>query len=64
MRTLALVIFGITYLLLAVGRLRPFRLDRTGIAITGTGAMILTGVVPLRAPSRPSTIAHWCCCSA
>jgi Na+/H+ antiporter NhaD/arsenite permease-like protein len=47
MRSLAVVIFGITYLLLAIGRLRPFRLDRTGIAIVGAAAMILTGVVPL-----------------
>ena len=47
MRSVALVIFSITYLLLAIGRLRPFRLDRTGIAIIGAAAMILTGVVPL-----------------
>ncbi len=47
MRDVALVIFGITYLLLAIGRLRPFRLDRTGISIVGAAAMILTGVVPL-----------------
>ena len=47
MRDLALVIFGVTYLLLAIGRLRPFRLDRTGISIVGAAAMILTGVVPL-----------------
>jgi len=47
MRSVALIIFGITYLLLAIGRLRPFRLDRTGISIIGAAAMILTGVVPL-----------------
>ena len=47
MRDVGFVIFGITYLLLAIGRLRPFRLDRTGIAIVGAAAMILTGVVPL-----------------
>jgi len=47
MRDLALVIFAITYLLLAIGRLRPFRLDRTGISIVGAAAMILSGVVPL-----------------
>jgi len=35
MRDLALVIFATTYLLLAIGRLPPFRLDRTGIAIIG-----------------------------
>jgi hypothetical protein len=33
MRLAALVIFGTPYVLLAIGRLRPFRLDRTGIAI-------------------------------
>jgi Na+/H+ antiporter NhaD/arsenite permease-like protein len=48
MRSTALLIFGVTYLLLAIGRLRPFRLDRTGIAIIGAAAMILTGVVPLQ----------------
>jgi Na+/H+ antiporter NhaD/arsenite permease-like protein len=47
MRSTALIVFGLTYLLLAIGRLRPFRLDRTGIAIIGAAAMILTGVVPL-----------------
>jgi Na+/H+ antiporter NhaD/arsenite permease-like protein len=47
MRTIAFLIFAATYALLAVGRLRPFRLDRTGIAIVGAAAMILTGVVPL-----------------
>ncbi|MFI5367130.1 MAG: anion transporter [Candidatus Binatia bacterium] len=47
MRDAALAIFGVTYLLLAVGRFPPFRLDRTGIAIVGAAAMILSGVVPL-----------------
>ncbi len=47
MRNVALVIFAVTYLLLAIGRLRPFRLDRTGISIVGAAAMVLTGVVPL-----------------
>ncbi len=47
MHSTALVIFSFTYLLLAIGRLPPFRLDRTGIAIIGAAAMILTGVVPL-----------------
>ena len=47
MRDAALLIFGVTYLLIAVGRLRPFRIDRTGLAIVGAAAMILVGVVPL-----------------
>jgi len=47
MRPTALVIFIATYVLLAIGRLPPFRFDRTGIAIIGAAAMILTGVVPL-----------------
>jgi len=46
MRDVALTIFGTTYVLLAIGRLRPFRLDRTGISIVGAAAMILTGVLP------------------
>ncbi len=48
MRDVALIIFGLTYLLIAIGRLRPFRIDRTGLAIVGAAAMILTGVVSLR----------------
>ena len=48
MRDAALIIFGVTYLLIAIGRLRPFRIDRTGLAIVGAAAMILTGVVSLR----------------
>lgn len=41
----ALVIFLGTYLGLAIGGLPGFRVDRTGIAIIGAAAMMVTGVV-------------------
>ena len=43
MDDVALVMFGLTYLLLAVGRLPPFRLDRSAIAILGAAALLLLG---------------------
>jgi len=36
----AIVIFGITYLVLAIGRLPGFRVDRTGAAIIGASFMV------------------------
>jgi Na+/H+ antiporter NhaD/arsenite permease-like protein len=45
-RTLAVAIFAASYLGLAIGRLPPFRVDRTGIAIIGGTLMVLTGVLP------------------
>lgn len=47
MRTIALLVFLITYVLLAAGQARPFRLDRTGIAIVGAAVLILGGVLTL-----------------
>ena len=44
-RLVALVIFGGTYLGLALGRLPLFRVDRTGVAIIGAALMIVTGVI-------------------
>ena len=41
------IIFVATYALLAVGRARPFRLDRTGIAIVVAAALIATGALTL-----------------
>lgn len=43
--TAAAFIFLATYLVLALGRLPGFRVDRPGIAIIGATAMVVTGVI-------------------
>lgn len=43
--TAAAFIFIATYLVLALGRLPGFRVDRPGIAIIGATAMVVTGVI-------------------
>jgi len=43
-----LLIFAATYLVLAVGRLPGFRVDRTGAAIIGATLMLATGVLTVR----------------
>lgn len=45
-RTIALVVFAVSYVGLGLGRLPPFRVDRTGVAIIGGALMVLTGVLP------------------
>ncbi|MFA6283389.1 MAG: anion transporter [Desulfurivibrionaceae bacterium] len=47
MPDLALSIFIITYLGVAIGRIPGLMLDRTGIALLGAIAMIASGIVPL-----------------
>jgi Na+/H+ antiporter NhaD/arsenite permease-like protein len=42
MPVLPLVLFGLTYLGLAVGRIPPFKLDRTGFAVLGAVAFLAT----------------------
>jgi Na+/H+ antiporter NhaD/arsenite permease-like protein len=44
-RLVALAIFAAAYLGLSLGRLPPFRLDRTGVAIVGGAAMVVSGIV-------------------
>src|SRR5262245_245921 len=44
-RLLALGVFAGAYVGLSLGRLPPFRVDRTGVAIIGAVAMVLTGVI-------------------
>src|SRR6266852_3483105 len=44
--TIALVVFAVSYVGLGLGRLPPFRVDRTGVAIIGGALMVLTGVLP------------------
>ena len=42
---IALVILAATYLGLAIGRLPGFRVDRTGVAIIGATAMVVSGAI-------------------
>jgi Na+/H+ antiporter NhaD/arsenite permease-like protein len=43
----ALLIFGLTYLVIAIGRLPGFRIDRTGAAIIGASFMVGANVLTL-----------------
>jgi len=45
-RFLALAVFVGAYVGLSLGRIPPFRIDRTGVAVVGAAAMVLTGVLP------------------
>jgi Na+/H+ antiporter NhaD/arsenite permease-like protein len=42
------VIFGLTYLALAFGKVPGLRIDRTGIALVGAAAMLATGMVSFK----------------
>ncbi len=48
----ALVIFAGTYLVIAVGKLPGYRLDRAGAALLGAALMVGLGVLPLEAAYR------------
>src|SRR5436190_22441098 len=48
----ALVIFAGTYLVIAVGKLPGFRLDRAGAALLGASLMVGLGILPLDAAYR------------
>src|SRR5580704_14966870 len=43
----AVAIFAMTYLVVAIGRLPGFRLDRAGAALVGASLMVAVGVMPL-----------------
>ncbi|HJY51128.1 MAG TPA: SLC13 family permease [Stellaceae bacterium] len=43
----AIAIFAITYLVVAIGRLPGFRLDRAGAALVGASLMVAVGGLPL-----------------
>ena len=45
--TLPLLLFGTTYLLLAIGRIPGLALDRTGFAVLGALAFLATGGISL-----------------
>src|SRR5439155_25579944 len=46
------LIFTVTYLLIAVGKLPGYRLDRAGAALLGAALMVGLGVLPLEAAYR------------
>jgi Na+/H+ antiporter NhaD/arsenite permease-like protein len=46
------LIFGLTYLGLAAGRIPGLRIDRAGIALVGAAAMLATGVLSMREAAR------------
>src|SRR2546423_15694316 len=43
----AIAIFAMTYLVVAIGRLPGFRLDRAGAALVGASLMVAAGALPL-----------------
>src|ERR1700757_577705 len=43
----AIAIFAMTYLVIALGRLPGFRLDRAGAALVGASLMVAAGALPL-----------------
>ncbi|HUA53158.1 MAG TPA: anion transporter [Candidatus Sulfotelmatobacter sp.] len=51
-RLVALTIFAATYLVVAIGRLPGFRIDRAGAALLGGSLMVATGVLDLREAYR------------
>src|SRR5512137_2071977 len=42
---IAVIIFLVTYTVLAVGKIPWFRIDRTGAAVAGAAAMVIFGVL-------------------
>jgi Na+/H+ antiporter NhaD/arsenite permease-like protein len=50
--SLTSILFGLTYLGLAVGRVPGMRIDRSGIALVGAAAMLAFGVLDLRAAAQ------------
>jgi len=49
MHALPLILFALTYLGLALGRIPPLKLDRTGFAILGAVAFLATGLISVPA---------------
>ena len=48
----AIAIFAITYLVVAIGRLPGFQLDRAGAALVGASLMVAVGALPLEEAPR------------
>ena len=46
------IIFGLTYLGLALGKVPGLRIDRAGIALVGAASMLATGVLSMREAAR------------
>src|SRR5881397_3411097 len=45
-RAIAVAAFVASYVGLGLGRVPPFRVDRTGVAIIGAAAMVASGALP------------------
>ncbi|HEX4147770.1 MAG TPA: anion transporter [Pirellulales bacterium] len=52
MTTIVSILFGLTYLGLALGKIPGLRIDRSGVAIVGAAAMLAAGAVSLDAAAR------------
>ncbi|HEY5311391.1 MAG TPA: SLC13 family permease, partial [Pirellulales bacterium] len=50
--TLVSILFGLTYLALAIGKVPGLRIDRAGIALVGATAMMISGAMSLEAAAR------------
>jgi len=57
-------IFAVTYLVIAVGRLPGFRLDRAGAALVGASLMLALGGLDIDEGSRAIDFDPSRCCSA
>src|SRR3954471_3098070 len=52
MTALAVIVFALVYLGMALGRVPRFAIDRTGIALLGLIVLLATGELPLDAAGR------------
>ena len=53
---LTTVLFGLTYVALAIGKVPRLRCDRAGIAFIGAGLMLCSGILTLREAAGPDSI--------
>jgi Na+/H+ antiporter NhaD/arsenite permease-like protein len=61
----AWLIFLATYVVVALGKIPVYRIDRAGAALLGGSLMVATGVLSLEeARIKPSTSIRSCCCLA
>ncbi len=55
----AVAIFAATYLVIAIGRLPGYRLDRAGAALLGASLMVGFGVLPLEVSLQGNRLRHY-----
>jgi len=53
---LTAILFGLTYIGLALGKIPGLRMDRAGIALVGAALMLVTGVLTLQQAVAPNSI--------